>query len=1460
MSHVEDELKSAQEGKNLLASMVVDLETQLEGAKASKAEAYVDNSSLANEVRRLEGAVAELTVERDGLIADSAKEKGVMSKSVDDLQAQLDGLIFERDAAEKAKRRSEDAWRLERQNLEEQLRKSRKFNDELNEQLATKELEHARALAEKQEARHVSRSERQMRELFEGHLAEAKKHQDVLRTRMRELEAEAAEATAMYHKTGNAVSSLQNRCSELETSKASVQRQAAATEALLAEEIKALKIEVATLSSECKTFKATQGDLKDMLLSEKNTSQRKTDEIASLSGDIKKMKMKLSDCNTDEVLMCQQVNQLKETVALLSKEKMGMLQQKSGEKETYMEELRVLRQALTMAEQNTEAALTQERTEKNQRLIELQDYAEQLAASKADVKSLQSQLDNAETAVAKALADKEELEGERRFLEGETRELTSQLASTRAEKEARDIEIAELQVLLRSQEVELQDDRGDLTRTKTDAAVMIRDQDEMRATFERLRDENELLHAQVAQLNDHLQNIEVNNRRLEMEVGTQAAQSVVAMQTQQVDRSEEYRGLVGENERMRDRILALEEELAQTIANKEVDRSILEEQLHHAEARAEKAELVDEIEDKLREALEEIARLESELVQTRAEAAERDIQWQAEVDALAETYEKLQMELKKRERDIEEMKEGAWLSAELQYMAKKVEDYEIAERKHIQEQKEILDKLEDKDKEIALMAAKSDEAAGVMRALEGELNDEKFTNKDLIREVHNLRLDCERAEEEKEKALAAAEKFVQRTVESTSADRETLKAALKELGSSLDTIRSNSARTLQERDAVISEKNAGIHKLKNDLTASEAEMTAIKKELALAQKMLKATMANSASMLGQTLMNHRHGAMKGGFKSWLESHVYSRLESKVEQLEYNLMLATNQSRMIALKQIMGRWKNQGLFMGWKEWREWFTDTMAEKRLLGMLDGMTAEERKKALARLQGIIDAWKGQNLRYMYGSWGDIIVQKRQREAKLKYAARKWYNAHLSKGFATWKYYATLGAGEQAQIEINELQWRLKRSLQSWMKDKFMYEARIFSESQKSRFFQCWAYHTREISKTTARMKLMLGTMKRDKARNAFAKFQHAVNMSRLHASDLLDQKLLADAKKKALQKMNRVIQHAKNAQIAAMWRSWTEFVVDGRLNKEQRALQQEYERGYSEGYKTCREEFEPTLAHIRSMLMNSRASAFAKYIDIFLTGNAKRGQQYCMGKWRSWVKDKSGREEEEARLRELERLKKSVSDLQIEVDGLKVENKGLGKQITDLNEDMHQQELEFRDKIKQMKINLDEAIRTEEMTRSQAELEKKHFEAMLVNKEKANEDLQEEIADAAARHQRAMSRMEQKNSELESNLEAESAARAQITKKSRELALKSEQEITGLRETETRAKASERRALADHQQLSSALKDAQASATKNQSDAVLLRKENQKLRADLDKAEGDMAALQTKLRRAQENLVGKQ
>merc|ERR1712159_289307 len=93
-----------------------------------------------------------------------------------------------------------------------------------------------------------------------------------------------------------------------------------------------------------------------------------------------------------------------------------------------------------------------------------------------------------------------------------------------------------------------------------------------------------------------------------------------------------------------------------------------------------------------------------------------------------------------------------------------------------------------------------------------------------------------------------------------------------------------------------------------------------------------------------------------------------------------------------------------------------------------------------------------------------------------------------------------------------------------------------------KNRFFQCWKYHTQDISKTTMRMKMMLGTIKRDKTRVAFQMFSSAVNESRLAASEALDKMLLASAKAKALQKMNRVIQHAKNGAIAAGFRSWIE------------------------------------------------------------------------------------------------------------------------------------------------------------------------------------------------------------------------------------------------------------------------------------------------------------------------------
>jgi len=1441
--------------------MVVDLENELEGAKAEKADAFVDNASLANEIRRVEGLLQETTGERDNLVADATKQKGLMSKSIDDLQGQLDGLVFDRDAAEKARNRSEDAWRLERQSMEEQLRKGRKFNDDLNEQLATKEIDLARSLAEKQEARHVSRSERQMRELFEGHLSEAKNHQDFLRQRMRELEAEAAEATAQYHKVGDTVYSLQDRCTELEQKNANLAKTAASTEAMLNDEITSLKSELAKSTADCAALSKTLIEVKEMLLNEKNVNAKKTSEISAQSAEIVKLKAKLMDNNDDEQLLCQQVNQLKETIALLSKEKHGMLQQKSGEKETYMEELRVLRQALTMAEQNTEAALSTARMEKNEVSSQMQDVAEQLAVSQSETKSLSNQLEMAEAAVAVALADKEELEGEVRYLTGESRELISQLAGARAEKESRDVEIAELQVLLRSQEVELQDDRADLTRTtvKTDAAVMIRDQDEMRATFEKLRDENELLHAQVSQLNDHIQAVEVSNRRLEMEMGT--AQTITAAQTVAaaavppnvtVHMTEEFRGLVGENERMRDRIIALEEELAQTLATKEVDRSILEEQLHYAEARAEKAELVDEIEDKLREALEEVARLESELVQTRAEAAERDIQWQAEVDALAETYEQLQMELKKRERDIEEMKEGAWLSAELQYMAKKVEDAEIAERKHVQEQRELIDKLEQKDSEMALLAAKADESAGVMRALEGELNDEKFTNKDLIREVHNLRLDCERAEEDKEKALGAAEKFVQRTVESTSADRATLKEALGTLGTSLDSIKADKARVLSEKEAIIAEKEAKIGQLSKALNDMTAEMEAFRTQLEIAQKMMKALNASAATRFGMTLAATRSRMIQSGMQEWKAWFQIAKLERQLEESEFQLDLYKNAGRMIALKRVMGRWANQALFAGWQEWHGFWLENAEERRLAKLLANMTDEERKKALERLNMILSCWAPQMLQYMTQKWMGAVKDGKQLKVKMNFVMNKWVKGELAKGFNSWRLYMALSPAERAQVEINDLQVRLKRTWTMMTAQKFQYEARIYTESQKGRFFQAWKYETQVVSRTTMRMKMLLGTLRRDKGRVAFQRYKDAVAKSRQFASDALDRKLLANAKEKALLKMRRVICMAQNAQLAAMWRCWLDDVAELReagWNAEmQKALRAEELKGYHRG----REEFEPELHFLQELVKKMRESAFGKYINLFLDGDKSRRQKYVMGCWRTFTKDKAGREEEERRLAELQRLKDALAAAESEAAGMKDERATLKRQLLDLQNSLADTESTLQDQLRQLRREAENARRDADLIQNTADLQIKNLEVTLLNKERQLEDQMQEFQDKEARHLRAIQNMERLVSETQADKQGELSARQELSKKSRDQMLKFENEIMKLREDLNRAEAGMRRSQNDHDVISMSQKENLNRLAGERAECTRLRNENLQLQRDLDTSQNDLEKIKRNLDQA--------
>jgi chromosome segregation ATPase len=1437
---LQEELKAAQEGKDLLASMVVDLENQLEVAKAEKAEAYVDNSSLANEVRRLEGLTAELTAERDGLVAGAAKEKGALGGAMEELQSQLDTMTFERDGAEKAMRRSEDAWRLERQNLEDQLRKARKFNDDLNEQLATKEIEHARALAEKQEAKHVSRSERQMRELFEGHLAEAKQHQDFLRTRLRELEAEAAEATAQYHKVGDSVYSLQDRCTELEQAKATLVKTAAAEKSMLQSELDALMSDLVSNKSDKEALDRQLKEVKEMLVDEKRANAQKTEQLAVAKADSVKLKNKLADSNDDENLLCQQVDQLKETVALLSKEKEGLLQQKSGEKETYMEELRVLRQALTMAERNTEAALTKVRTEKNQITGDMGDLAEQLAQSNAEVKSLQGQLDAAESAVAQALADKEELEGERRFLDKETKELASSLAQARVDKESRDVELAELQVLLRSQEVELQDDRSDLTRTKTDSAVLIRDQDEMRATFEKLRDENELLHAQVAQLNDHIQNVEVNNRRLELSAEAQP----------------DVRGVVGENERMRDRMIALEEELAQTIATKEVDRSILEEQLHHAEARAEKAELVDEIEDKLREALEEIARLESELVQTRAEAAERDIQWQAEVDALAETYEQLQTELKTREREIEEMKEGAWLSAELQYMAKKVEDAEIAERKHVGEQKELIDTLEDKDAQLALAKAKLDEQLANARAMEEELNEVNMANRDVVREYGIVKDELANAVAAKDKMQEECEKFVKRHMEGNQDLNAMMKDSLTQLSGALADVKTDKARALAEKDNSLSEANAKNFKLANDLAKSAADAEKLAKELQSTKEKLMASLANSASNLGQTIFNYRNGLISSGMRRWLSFHTYAKLEKQIEELKFQLEVVQNKGKFFALKQVLGRWKNQGLLMGWREWMSLHEDIKGENRLMDMLNNMTADQKKRALERLNTILGMWSGDMFKFGFVQWKQLTVNGRQRQAKFKYAARQWHNRHLALGFNTWKYYATLSAEEQAEIEIRELQWRMKRTLQSWMKDKFLYEARLFTDAQMNRTFQGWKYHTSTTNKITNKVKMMIGTIKRDRTRIAFQLFNEAVQSSRVRSARELDDKLTAGAKKKALKMMGRIVGNLKNLATAKIFRRLNDNRVkcarDALLAAEKAALDAKEQ----DGYNRARSQLEAEIHFLQRTLRSVKGSAFAKYLDIFQKDGNTRGKTYCMGMWRSYTLGKSERLEEE-------RVRKQISDLKDALKKSDDENQKFRKQVGDLNSQIDDLKAEveggstkFKKQLRQLQVDYEAAVQAKEYAISDADLQKQYAASMLKNKEAALHEQEDEALHNLNRMKRQLDTARRDQEQAEEERDREVRARQDMMNRDKERVQNVEKEVEELKTSKMKMEQAERRLNAEKETLSDQLTNQSITLSQLRSEKASLNAEVQSLKNEQERSDDELTAVRKRLTQAEEKL----
>merc|ERR1711865_62090 len=84
-------LSAAQQGKDVLAEMVVDLETQLDQTKSDKAAAYLDNSTLANEVRRFEGKLGGVCSERDRITEARSKEKSAFAQSIDELACAVRG-------------------------------------------------------------------------------------------------------------------------------------------------------------------------------------------------------------------------------------------------------------------------------------------------------------------------------------------------------------------------------------------------------------------------------------------------------------------------------------------------------------------------------------------------------------------------------------------------------------------------------------------------------------------------------------------------------------------------------------------------------------------------------------------------------------------------------------------------------------------------------------------------------------------------------------------------------------------------------------------------------------------------------------------------------------------------------------------------------------------------------------------------------------------------------------------------------------------------------------------------------------------------------------------------------------------------------------------------------------------------------------------------------------------------
>ena len=105
------------------------------------------------------------------------------------------------------------------------------------------------------------------------------------------------------------------------------------------------------------------------------------------------------------------------------------------------------------------------------------------------------------------------------------------------------------------------------------------------------------------------------------------------------------------------------------------------------------------------------------------------------------------------------------MPAELQYTAKKIENFEAKERQHDVQQQQQHSVLQRNEATALEVNAERREVEQHIRSLDEQLHDEQLANKDLGLEVANLRHELQGVKAAQDNALIAADNYPERTLE-----------------------------------------------------------------------------------------------------------------------------------------------------------------------------------------------------------------------------------------------------------------------------------------------------------------------------------------------------------------------------------------------------------------------------------------------------------------------------------------------------------------------------------------------------------------------------------------------------------------------------------------------------------------------------------------------------------------------